>query len=232
MVNPFNNVELQTKTIDRRPSSLGNEKGQAEGSLGLDEEETALFTQYQPLVTKIVYKFSYIGGHKKTECAWKYYLGLEFKAVEINDLYQIGKMVLMEAIRKIKNKKIKNVCAYLFKVLYRQLKHHITKQAEFINLDPVYEERGEPEDPYSMEDAIAYRELKNILGAILDNLDEREKYVIESLYGLNNTEIKSKAEIGKSLGMCSQRVQSLHTSSIRRIRKNKRVLARLEPFLH
>ena len=141
-------------------------------------------------------------------------------------------MVLIKAIRKIKNKKIHNVCAYLFKALYRQLKYHITKQSAFTGLDSVYKKWGEPEDPYKMEDAIAYRELKNILGTMLDNLDERRRYVIESLYGLNGREIKSKAAIGRSLGVSYQWVHSLHKSSISKIRKNKQLLGRLKQFLY
>ena len=232
MVNPIDNVELETKTTGRGPFSGETEKVRIEEPLVQDEEEKALFQRYQPIITKVVYKFSYISGYKKSEDAWKYYLGLEFKGIGINDLYQIGEMVLIKAIRKIKNKKIHNVGAYLFKALYRQLKYHITKQAAFTGLDSVYKRWGEPVNPYKMEDAIANRELKNIIGSMLDNLDERKRFVIESFYGINGREIKSMAAIGRSLGISYQNVQSLHRSSIRKIRSNKKLLGRLKPFLY
>ena len=43
MVHPIDNLELETKTIMRGPSSVGTEKVQAEGPLVQDEEEKALF---------------------------------------------------------------------------------------------------------------------------------------------------------------------------------------------
>ena len=81
-----------------------------------------------------------------------------------------------------------------------------------------------------MEDEFDKRELETILRAVMNDLDERRRYVIECLYGFNEREIKSMAEIGRSLGVSYQMVQSLHKSSIRRIRKNKNVLGRLKPF--
>ena len=232
MVNPIANLESQTKITGRGPSFGETEKVHVEEPVVLDEDEKALFQRYRPIITKVVYKFSYISGYKMSNDGWKYYLGLEFKGIGVNDLCQMGEMVLIKTIRKIKNKNIDNVGAYLFKALYRQLKYHITKQSAFRGLDAVYTRWGEPEDSFKMEDAIAYRELKNIMAAMLDNLDERKRYVIENLYGLNGREIKSKAEIGRSLGVSYQWVDCLHKSGISKIRKNKQLLWRLKQFLN
>jgi len=194
--------------------------------LALKEEE-ALFKRYQPIVTAIVYKFSFLGGHKRAEDAWKHYLGLEAMGLELSDVYQIGEMALVEILRKIESRKVENVGAYLFKALYREIKRYITRQNVFTEIDDVYEGEKAPRDSFNVEDKISRQEIKGILGSMLDTLDERRRYVIESLYGLNNTKLKSKKEIGQVLGITYQRVQGLHNSTIRRIRKDKDLIERL-----
>ena len=193
-------------------------------------EEETLFQRHQPMITRVIYKFSYIGGYKKTEDAWNHYLGLEFKGIGINDLYQEGEIILINTIRNIKNKKVHNVGAYLFKALYRQLKYYITKQSTFTGLDSVYKKLGEPEDLHKTEDTFAHQELKKIIMVALNNLGYRKKHVIENLYGLNGNEIKSMAALGRSMGISYQGVQSLQRTSFKEIKKNKILLENLKYF--
>ena len=108
---------------------------------------------------------------------------------------------------------------------------HTNNQNGCICLDAVYDEWEEPEDPRRIEDDFDKRELQAILRPIIGSLDARRRYVIELLYGYNGREIKSKAAIGRVLGISRQKVQSLHLSVIRGIRQNRKLLAILKPFL-
>ena len=232
MCSTLDDLEIQAQTNEKMPSSGKMEITADEMALDLDDEEKALFKKYQPIITLVVYKFSYIGGHKRAEDAWKYYLGLEGQGLELSDVYQIAKMILLKNIRKIKNKPIHNVGAYLFKGLYRQLKYRIDQQEEYTGFDFLYEKGKELQAEYTMDAEFDYQELKAIMHSMLENLDERRRYVIEWLYGFNGREIQSMAAIGRSLGVSYQRIQGLHTSIMKRIRKDKNLMEKLKPFLN
>ncbi|MGA1826288.1 MAG: hypothetical protein ACMUIP_16660 [bacterium] len=125
---------------------------------------------------------------------------------------------------------MKNSNTYLTGDKRGKITGHTNNQNGYISLDAVYDEWEEPEDPRRMEDDFDKRELQAILRPIIGSLDERRRYVIESLYGFNGRKIKSKAAIGRALGISRQKVQSLHISVIRGIRENKDLLERLRPF--
>ena len=76
-----------------------------------------------------------------------------------------------------------------------------------------------------MEDA-----LKRNVRSLLENLTERERYVVERRYGLDGGGCATLAEIGAGIGVTRERVRQIHTSALSRLH-SRALDAELESFL-
>jgi len=197
----------------------------------MNPEDKELLDEYQALLTTVVFKFSNSYHNKRDLYFYCRDVNLHYRGICTSDLYQFGEIILIETIKKIKNKDIQNISAYLFTAVYRQLRYLVNKQDGFVEFDSSCEEKQKLQISPTVESEYDYRELKKILYSIIEQLDNRRKYVLESLYGLNEKEIKSQAQLGRELGISYQMVASLRDSSFRKIKKNKKSLINLRVFL-
>lgn len=56
---------------------------------------------------------------------------------------------------------------------------------------------------------------------LLEFLDEREKEIISSRFGINDHDYKTLEEIGKELGFSKERIRQLETGALEKLRNKK-----------
>lgn len=69
-----------------------------------------------------------------------------------------------------------------------------------------------------LDDAISREETKLALAAIADSLDDRQRMVVMSRYGLDGDTPLSLAEVGRRLSLSRERVRQLEKEALRRLR--------------
>jgi RNA polymerase nonessential primary-like sigma factor len=70
-----------------------------------------------------------------------------------------------------------------------------------------------------LDDAISREETKLALAAITDSLDDRQRMVLMSRYGLDGDSPLSLAEVGRRLSLSRERVRQLEKEALRRLRE-------------
>lgn len=70
-----------------------------------------------------------------------------------------------------------------------------------------------------LTDAIGREEAKNALAALGSELDERQRMVVSSRYGLDGDDPLSLAEVGRRLSLSRERVRQLEKEALRRLRE-------------
>jgi len=203
----------------------------------MSPEDEKLFNQYQPLLKKIVFKFI-----NKNQDKFSYYkntdtndwLNLFRKGICPNDLYQFSKTILINTIKEInqKNRKINNLIAYLYKVLYQEIKKYIIRQNTFIEFDEI---KGYYENQYYISDIENYiynKEIKKIIkeqiiNPISADLNYKKEYILKYFYGFENSKIKTLKEIAKYFKISEFKTQSIHKEIIEDIKKNNKLIEKL-----
>lgn len=81
----------------------------------------------------------------------------------------------------------------------------------------------------SLEDTISREEARRALEAMAISLDERQKMVLTSRYGLDGESPRSLAEVGRQMSLSRERVRQLEKDALKRLREdgNIRELAEL-----
>ncbi len=145
---------------------------------------------------------------------------------ELYDLIQEGNLGLYDAIRKYNFSKNVRFCYYAkwwirkYIVSFLQARNKITNNESYVT-DEEY------------DNAIADYEIETIndneekddtpivsANKLLDTLDDRMRYVIESIYGLNGVEQRNLIEISKCLDVSPERVRQLKIRAMMILRNN------------
>ena len=87
----------------------------------------------------------------------------------------------------------------------------------------------EDKETESPSDRILAETLRDIIGSIVHNLDEREKDVIQLRFGLNEHQPHTLEETGRKLGITRERVRQIQSKAIIKI-KNLRLTRELRDF--
>lgn len=61
--------------------------------------------------------------------------------------------------------------------------------------------------------------IADVIGEAMSCLSFRERFVLERLYGMNDSAVSTRAEIGKELGVTSSRVAQIESKAIRKMRR-------------
>jgi len=206
----------------------------------MNSEDEKIFDQYQPLLKKIIFKFV---GKRQTKNFFykntnKYdndWLDFSHRGIYVDDLFQFGKIILIDTINFLsqKNEKIKDPTAYLYMVLYQEIKKYIIKQKKFIELDDIEKEYKNPFYISNIEDCIYNKEIKEIMkkqiiNPILADLNYKKEYILKHLYGFENSKIKTIKEIAKFLGIGENKVKFLKKTMIENIKKNSELMEKLK----
>lgn len=72
---------------------------------------------------------------------------------------------------------------------------------------------------------------KEIIGKLLNVLNDREKEIIENYYGLNNNKELTLAEIGEKFNLTSERVRQINKRSLKKLRSKILLLNDFEDLL-
>jgi len=83
---------------------------------------------------------------------------------------------------------------------------------------------------YDKETEERKKRLYDLLGKIVKYLDDKEKTVIEYMYGLNGKEIKETEEIAEIMGIKGVTVKIIHDRALRKL-KNSSQSGELSRFL-
>lgn len=74
-------------------------------------------------------------------------------------------------------------------------------------------------DQPATDNALVMQSLKDEISVALSALNERERYIVEAFYGINQPEATME-EIGKRYGLTRERVRQIREKAIRKLRKN------------
>ena len=61
--------------------------------------------------------------------------------------------------------------------------------------------------------------IRRLRGLFESLLNERERYILISHYGLDGTDARTMADIGKSMGLSRERVRQIEVGALSRLRK-------------
>lgn len=68
------------------------------------------------------------------------------------------------------------------------------------------------------DNAIKLQALEMVKGAFGEILDERERYILTNHYGLEGSDARTMADIGKSMGLSRERVRQIEVGALQRLR--------------
>ena len=85
----------------------------------------------------------------------------------------------------------------------------------------------EAQDPYEM---LRDKDLRDEVGGLLDVLDDRERKIINSRFGLDGQRTKTLEEVGVKFGVTRERIRQLQNIALRKLRKalNKKERSKAE----
>ena len=177
--------------------------------------ETEIYKKHHSVIDMVTNKFKF---------------SLCGRGLEFDDLRQEGEIIYIRAIHKMDSDKVSNIGAYLWKAVYRQLKVYIEQKDSLLCCDSIYDDYysaktlGEPKN-------IDKDRLVSIMQEVLSKLDDKKRYVMESLFGFNGKDVMSQAQIGRTLGMSYQGVACNCNTVLGQLRKDKDLMARLKEFI-
>ena len=61
--------------------------------------------------------------------------------------------------------------------------------------------------------------IRRVRGHFTSLLNDRERYILTSHYGLDGTDARTMADIGKSMGLSRERVRQIEVGALSRLRK-------------
>lgn len=77
-------------------------------------------------------------------------------------------------------------------------------------------------DNTDIESEVEATDLKNCISMILEELPEKERYVIELRFGLNNERPHTLDEVGKMFGVTRERIRQIEVKALRRMQTPKK----------
>lgn len=167
----------------------------------------------------------------------KHYTG---RGVPIADLISDGNMGLLRAIDKFDETKDVKFISYAVWWIRQAMSESIKKKraVNFVEIEPnedndsiIDNKMVDDEDDddskssnYSNEHEEKEKEVsqnqKAVVSKIISTLNERERAIIESYYGINNEKKLNLIDIGKKYNLTSERVRQIKVSAIRKLRSN------------
>ena len=167
----------------------------------------------------------------------KHYTG---RGVPIADLISDGNMGLLRAIDKFDETKDVKFISYAVWWIRQAMSESIKKRKalNFVEIEPNEnndsiidnkmvddeEDDDSKSSNYSNEHEEKAKEVsqnqKAVVSKIISTLNERERAIIESYYGINNEKELNLIDIGKKYNLTSERVRQIKVSAIRKLRSN------------
>lgn len=165
----------------------------------------------------------------------KHYTG---RGVPISDLISEGNMGLFKAIDKFDESKDIKFISYAVWWIRQAMLESIKKKnlVSFVEIEPnecndkildskMPDNEDECEDSSSTfsnekeeKEKEIYENQKTIVSNIISSLNDRERKVIESYYGINNEKALTLNDIGKKYGLTSERIRQIKLVALRKLR--------------
>lgn len=162
--------------------------------------------------------------------------------VSMDDLISEGNIALMVAARKWRPEKGKRFVNYASYDIKKAMEQAIPAQGSMVTLPKRDNEVGKNIRRYSTDapvhvgqtntfgdmlkagkpmtdDAAEDNDVGYVLSKVLRYMDERDKYIIKSFYGIGTEDVKTMAEIGEELGLKRERVRQIRKKAERKMRK-------------
>lgn len=177
----------------------------------------------------------------------KHYTG---RGVPISDLISEGNLGLIRAIDKFDESKDVKFISYAVWWIRQAMLESIKNRnvLNSIEIEPnesnnvVIETKIMDEEDDDYKDTSPSTELdeqnkeliasqKNVISKLLNVLNEREKYVVENFYGLNDKKEMTLTDIGKTFGISSERTRQIKLNAIRKLRSKAMLIDNSEEFL-
>jgi len=151
----------------------------------------------------------------------------------LQDLIQVGNMAMMRAAKKHDISRGTRFSTYAKYWIEGALKTALSRKKEVlytnnISLDAFLRGREEnlyavlsDEDSPSPEKKTERKLLKEVLENELKSLRQRERHILEQLFGLEDGVTKTLDKVGKSLGVTRERVRQIKAKAFEKLRRKK-----------
>lgn len=73
-----------------------------------------------------------------------------------------------------------------------------------------------------MDKALMAQSFERHLGELLDQLDERERYIVEQRFGLTGAGHRTLAELGEELSLSRERIRQIESRALEKLRRSQR----------
>lgn len=73
-----------------------------------------------------------------------------------------------------------------------------------------------------LDQALMEQSFERQLGELLDQLEERERYIVEQRFGLTEGEPKTLAELGEAMSLSRERIRQIEARALEKLRRSQR----------
>jgi RNA polymerase sigma factor (sigma-70 family) len=182
-------------------------------NLSQDKIEVAVIERQDKIIAKL--SFLVYGQTKRYRSFSNY-----------DDLVQEGFIGLVKAVRKFQWHRFPNFFVYSDQWIRHYVKRAASKFDIVYNPNKdrvVYAEPGEDEaDPNETPDEILFtQERRASISKILNEFSDREREIVQKIFGLNGSLPETLREIGPQFNLTHERVRQIKNNVLNKLKKNK-----------
>lgn len=147
----------------------------------------------------------------------------ESTGIQLDELISEGHVALLNAVDKFDHSRGNKFSTYGTTAIHHQMVaclHRVHRDG-----DRVFYQQGdlldaEPGEGRSVESQAYVAEVGRLLGSMIGRLDERERYIVQSRFGVSSVkDLKTIKSIAEDFGVTKQRVQQLQVRALNKLRE-------------
>jgi RNA polymerase primary sigma factor/RNA polymerase sigma factor len=141
----------------------------------------------------------------------------------MDELISEGHVALLNAVDKFDHSRGNKFSTYATTAIHHQMVaclHRVRRDGERMSYQQGEMLDAETGDDRSVESQAYVAEVGKLLGSMIGRLDERERYIVQSRFGISaGKELKTIKSIAEDFGVTKQRVQQLQVRALNKLRE-------------
>jgi RNA polymerase sigma factor (sigma-70 family) len=141
----------------------------------------------------------------------------------MDELISEGHVALLNAVDKFDYSRGNKFSTYATTAIHHQMVaclHRARRDGERVAYQQGEVLDAEPGEGRSVESEAYVSEISRLLGSMIGRLDERERYIVQSRFGVaSSSDLKTIKTIAEDFGVTKQRVQQLQVRALNKLRE-------------